>query len=172
MITGFIVHVISKFRLHPHSLPILVVFFFGTKLEAKYSAMKLICRRFSICRTFRCGMSDFMPKLFFNVWTVTCTLRRNCSAIQSEKSIFFWRWQTNYILRLEHALAKLDIVIWENVLISGFSQVSLMSRRRPNPNPNVNYNESYSKHVVWTRELREFTGEYNLLLNNIHEKIT
>lgn len=153
MITGF-VHVMIKFRLHSHSLQILVVFFYGRKQEAKYSAMKSICRRFLINRTFRC-MSDFVPELFsmckqllvLSERTVQQSKLRKVSSFDGGRQIIF---TSPTIVRLEHALAKLDIVIWENVSTSGFSQFSLMWVQ-PQPQPPCKLRRKHSKHVVWTR---------------------
>ena len=57
--------------------------------------------------------------------TVQQSKVRKVSSFDDGRQIVF---TSPTIVRLEHALAKLDIVILENVLTSGFSQVSLMLR--------------------------------------------
>ena len=149
------------------------VFLQGRKQEAKYSAMKSICRRFSIniiehsdawvisCRSY---FSMCKQLLVLSEGTVQQSKVRKVSSFDDGRQIIFTSPTILFtILRLEHALAKLDIVIWENVLTSGFSQVSLMSRRRPNPNPRVNYNESTRS--TWSAEQGNFA---NLLVSTIY----
>lgn len=79
--------------------------------------------------------------------TVQQSKVRKVSSFDDGRQIVF---TSPTIVRLEHALAKLDIVILENVLTSGFSQVSLMLRPRPNPSPRVNYNESTRR--TWSEQ--------------------
>lgn len=156
MITGFVL-VMIKFRLHPHSLPILLVFFFGRKQEAKYSAMKSICRRFLIYRTFRC-MSDFMPELFFNdkqlfvlsEGTVQQSKARKVSSFDGGRQIIF---TSPTIVMLEHALAKLRKCF-------NFRFFSIFC-----PSPRANYNES-------TRSTWSEQGKFvNILVSTIYHFI-
>lgn len=81
--------------------------------------------------------------------TVQQSKVRKVSSFDGGRQIIF---TSPTIVKLEHALAKLDIVIWENVSTSGFSQFSL-TWVQPQPQPPCRLLRKHSKHVVWTKIL-------------------